>query len=170
MSRHLCIALALLLAACCPCRNTSTSAESITRDSVYITHHDTLRIVERDTMRLAQLEQWHERVMARGESTLENIYCTTTAKVDDDGFLWHTLDTRDSALLPVQVITRDRVMRDTVYRWRDRVTSRTKVVEKRVKTTPWWVKPLCVISAALAAVVIWQNRKRIMTIIRLWRI
>ena len=143
------------------------------RDSVYINHYDTLRIVERDTMWLERIEQSHDRVMVKADTSyLENAYCKSTASVDTLGILTHTLDTRDSAMLPVRVIHRDRVVRDTIFRYRDKANTSVSnnTIVKEVKKVTWYDKCLRIISAALFIIVLWQNRKRIIQIISLWRI
>lgn len=169
------VVLGLVVAACCPCRKAGvTSAVSDTlRDSIYINHYDTLRIVERDTMWLESIEQSHDRVMVKASlSHLENAYCTSDASVDEEGILTHSLDTRDSAMLPSRVVYCDRVVRDTVYRLRDRanVSESNNTIIKEVKKVAWYDKVLRVVSAALFIIVLWLNRKRIIQIISLWRI
>ena len=170
------VVLSLVVAvACCPCRKagTSTIVDKTERDSVYINHYDTLRIVERDTMWLERIEQSHDRVMVKADTSyLENAYCKSTASVDTLGILTHTLDTRDSAMLPVRVIHRDRVVRDTIFRYRDKANTSVSnnTIVKEVKKVTWYDKCLRIISAALFIIVLWQNRKRIIQIISLWRI
>lgn len=170
------VALSLVVAvACCPCRKAgaTTIVDKVERDSTYINHYDTLRIVERDTMWMARIEQSHDRVMVKAShSYLENAYCTSSADVSEEGILTHTLDTRDSALLPVRVIHRDRVVRDTIFRYRDKtnVSESNHTIIKEVKKVAWYDKALRIISAALFIIVLWQNRKRIIQIISLWRI
>lgn len=180
MSRHLLyIVLAVaLLAACCPCRevSTSTSAESVTRrDSVYIAHYDTVRIVERDTMRLAQLEQWHERVMARGESFLENAYCTSRASMGEDGWLTHTLDTKREAMLPVREVESERVIRDTVYIERESAnatsnTQATTVIKRVKKPLSLFVKTQIIALWVIVACIVIKHRKVIIRVFSGWRI
>lgn len=163
----------LVAVACCPCRKAgaTTIVDKMERDSVYINHYDTLRIVERDTMWLERIEQSHDRVMVNAShSYLENAYCTSSADVSEEGTLTHTLDTRDSALMPVRTIYRDRVVRDTVIRLKDRVDVKQEIMIREVRKVTWYDKCLRVISAALFIIVLWQNRKRIIQIISLWRI
>jgi hypothetical protein len=101
-------------------------------------------------------------------SFLSNDYCTSTAKIDAHGKLHHTLDTRDSAKLPMRTEYRDSIIIDTVVVFRRQLQER--VVTKEVRKATWWDKCLRIVSTALLAVVLWQNRKRIMTLLRLWRI
>lgn len=159
--------------ACCPCRKagTSTIVDKMERDSIYINHYDTLRVVERDTMWLERIEQSHDRVMVKASTSyLENAYCTSSADVNEEGTLTHTLDTRDSAMLPVRVIHRDRVVRDTIYRYKDsaNTTENNKTIIKEVKKVAWYDKALRWVSLGLLCVVLWQNRKLFIKFLKLW--
>lgn len=161
----------LLVAACCPCRKAGVTSAVSDKDSIYTSHYDIVRITMRDTMYLQPLAQYHDRVRVVAQrSYLENPYCTSTASVDEEGVLAHTLDTRDSALLPSRVMYRDRVVRDTVYRLKDRVDTKIETIVKVERKAKWYDKVIRVVCIGLAVVVLWQNRKRIMTIFRLWRI
>lgn len=167
------IAILYLTVACCPCRKAgaSTIVDKVERDSVYVAHYDTLRIVERDTMWLERIEQSHDRVMVNASrSYLENAYCYTSADVNEDGVLTHTLDTRDSALLPVRYEYRERVVRDTIYRNGMNVSNSRTTRVKEVRKAAWYDKCLRIVSAALFVIVLWQNKKRIIQLIHLWRI
>ena len=86
------------------------------RDTVLSTYIDTTRVMERDTIFLQRLEQSHDRVQGVESSHLENQYCTSSAWIYN-GRLNHTLDTRDSALLPARIIYRDRVLLNE-HEWR----------------------------------------------------
>ena len=154
---------------CCPCRMAGASTSVVDTTNNYATHHDIVRIVIRDTMHLLPLSQSHDQLVTKHTySELDNEYCISVAEIDAEGLLHHSLDTKDRAMLPVRTIYRDSVVRDTIIRYAERVERRTQQV--KVKVAPWWVKPLGAITATLAVIVLWQNRKRIMTIIRLWRI
>lgn len=176
-NRIVVLALAIMACACASTRevvSTTTSIE-VQRDSVYITHYDTVRIVERDTFRLAQLEQWHERVMTRGLSTLQNPYCVTTAEVDSDGYLHHTLDTKSEASFPVRLVEAERIVRDTIYadtQNSNTSTSNTQTTTtKKVKKSMSWVVKTQIIGFWLLAVgIIIKNRKTIIRVFSGWRI
>lgn len=159
--------LVVVAAGCCPCRVAGTA--TTVNDSLYSARFEKVRIIIRDTMRLQAIAQSHEKNITEEQlSELSNDYCVSIAEVDSRGLLHHTLDTKDSAMLPSRTIIRDSIIRDTVYRNVKRVEQ--QVVQRQVKVTPWWVKPLCFITAMLAVIVLWQNRKRILTIVSLWRI
>ena len=177
VNRIIVIALAIMVCACVSTRevvSTTTSAE-MQRDSIYITHYDTIRIVERDTFRLAQLEQWHERVMARGLSALQNPYCTTTAEVDSAGYLHHTLDTRSEASFPVRIVEVERIVRDTIsintQSSNATTNSAQSTLTKKVKKPMSWVVKTQIIGFwLLVAGIIIKNRKTIIRVFSGWRI
>lgn len=161
------VVLSLVVAvACCPCRKAGATT-IVERDSVYINHYDTLRIVERDTMWLERIEQSHDRVMTKADTSyLENAYCESTASVDTLGILTHTLDTKERAMLPVHYVERERIVRDTIIQYRDVVRENTIV--KEVRKVKWYDKTLRWVCLALFVVVIWQNRKLFIKFLKLW--
>ena len=171
------VALAIFACACASTKevvSTTTSAD-VQRDSIYITHYDTIRIVERDTFRLAQLEQWHDRVMTRGLSTLQNPYCTTTAEVDSDGYLRHTLDTKSEASFPVRIVEVERIVRDTISintQSSNTTTNSTQstLIKKVKKPMSWIVKTQIIGFWLLVAGIIIKNRKTIIRVFSGWRI
>ena len=154
--------------ACCPCREVGTTETVFVRDTVLSTYIDTMRVVERDTIYLQRLEQSHDRVHGVTSSHLENDYCTSSAWMGDDGKLNHTLDTRDSALLPARIVYRDRVLLNE-FTWSSRVNA-SKVKTREVAKSKWYDKAIRRVCIGLAIIVILQNRKRIMRLVKLWRI
>lgn len=154
--------------ACCPCQKVGTTETVFVRDTVISTYVDTLRVVERDTIYLQRLEQSHDRVQGVASSYLENNYCTSSAWMGDDGKLNHTLDTRDSALLPARIIYRDRVLLNE-FTWSSRVNV-SRVKTREVAKSKWYDKVIRRVCIGLAIIVILQNRKRIMRLVKLWRI
>ena len=162
------MAMLITSIACCPCKN--IAASDIARDSIEHRRREIVRITLRDTLVMRLLPQSHDMVLVEeSHSFLENDYCTTSAEVDDRGRLRHTLDTKDSALLPSRVEYRDSVVVDTLMVFRNRVQER--VVTKEVRKAMWYDKCLRIVCAGLAIVVVWQNRKHIlMMLLKLWRI
>ena len=159
--------LFLLFLGCCPCRKAGQSTQIVDRDqqrdSVYVSARDTVRIVVWDSMTRRPLPTERsetERVQAIATSS------TATAsrrRVDTAGVLSHTLCTRDSALLPMRVVYRDRTHTDTVYldRWRDRDRTQTvdRVVERRYVS--WWQRVQIAGFWVLLAALAWRNRRRL---------
>lgn len=166
------VCLCMSAISCCPCRKAgATTIVEVQRDSVYITHYDTLRVVERDTMWMQRIEQSHDRVMTKADTSyLENAYCESTASVDTLGILTHTLDTKEYAMLPVRYIERERVVRDTIYHYKDstNTTERNETIITEVKKVAWYDKALRWVSLGLLCVVLWQNRKLFIKFLKLW--
>lgn len=164
------VVLSLVVAvACCPCRKAgaTTIVDKVERDSIYINHYDTLRIVERDTMWLERIEQSHDRVMVNANTSyLENVYCESMASVDTLGILTHTLDTKERAMLPVRYVERERIVRDTIMQYRDVVRENTIV--KEVSKVKWYDKTLRWLCLALFVMALWQNRKLFIKFLKLW--
>lgn len=159
----------VVCAGCCPCRKAGTATAVVDRDSVYVTRYDTLRIVERDTLVLRPLPPSHDHIITREQySRLDNAYCVSTAEIDTEGLLRHSLDTKDSALMPVRTVRVEHIVRDTVVRWR--VDNRTEVKVKEVVRSAWYDRFIRVACIGLLAVVLIQNRKWIGKLIGLWRI
>lgn len=163
-----CLLFFVFLSSCCPCRKAGQSTETIDRDqrqdSVYVSTHDTVRIVVWDSIVRRPIPPEREINRTRTQhSQLSNSYCTTEAAVDTEGILTHTLCTRDSAMLPVRIVYRDRRHTDTVYvdRWRDRDRSHTveHVVERRYVS--WWQRVQIAGFWALLAALAWRNRRRL---------
>ena len=171
------VALAIMACACASTKEvvSTTTSTDVQRDSIYIAHYDTIRIVERDTFRLAQLEQWHDRVMTRGLSTLQNPYCITTAEVDSDGYLRHTLDTKSEASFPVRIVEVERIASDSMYantQSSNTSTSNTQTTttKKVKKPMSWFVKTQIIGFWLLVAGIIIKNRKTIIRVFSGWRI
>ena len=170
MAVAVCVAVA-----CCPCREAgvATAVSSTERDTSRVVHHDTLRHVVVDTMRWLPLSQHHERVMVKAShSYLSNEYCTSAASVDSLGILTHSLDTRDSARLPVRTVTTERIMHDTIYRV---IESNRAEVEKsenvrKVNHITWWQRTQIVGFWLMIAVVAIKYRKVIFKVFSGWRI
>lgn len=148
MKNLLYIVVCVAAVACCPCRKAgvtqSVSEVERVRDSVYVYHYDTLRVVERDTLRHTPINQWHESVSLKAShSYLENEYCTTTASVSELGILTHRLDTRDSATLPVRLVEVRKVERDTIYMSLATASESSSEIERIVERKAplsWFVK------------------------------
>lgn len=155
----------VVCAGCCPCRQAGTASAVVDRDSVYVTRYDTLRIVERDTLVLRPLPPSHDATLTEAQySRLENAYCTTLAEIDAEGRLRHTLDAKDSALLPVRVERVEHIVRDTVVRWH--VDKRTEVSVKEVRKTTRWQRTQIVALWVLLGILAIAYRKKILSLVK----
>lgn len=180
MKNLLYIVVCVLAAACCPCRNAgvthSVNEVGRLRDSVYVHHYDTIRVVERDTLRLAPINQWHESVSLKAShSYLENEYCTTTASVSELGILTHRLDTRPSAMLPVRLVEISKVERDSAYISQasevESTTASSQIIERKVKKPlSWFVKTQIAGFWIFVAIALIKYGKVIIQFVSGWRI
>lgn len=176
MKRLIYIVVCVAAVACCPCRKIGATASvdiEHVRDSVYVQHVDTLRVVERDTLYLAPINQWHNSVtLASSYSFLENEYCTSRASIDSMGILTHTLDTRDSATMPVRIREVYRFVADSVATSNETTaqSASTTTIERRVKHITWWQRTQIVGFWLLAAAIVVKYRKVIIKLFTGWRI
>lgn len=180
MKNLLFIVVCVAAVACCPCRKAgvtqSVSEVERVRDSVFVHHYDTVRVVERDTIRLAPINQWHESVSLEASySYLENEYCTTTASMNELGILTHRLDTRDSAVLPVRLVEVTQVERDSAYVSQatasETATTSEQIIERKVKKPlSWFVKTQIAGFWIFVAIALIKYGKVIIKFVSGWRI
>lgn len=158
---------------CCPCRkvrqSTLTNNSEQQRDSIYVSIHDTLYIVERDSSAWQPLPIEHNRNRTiERHSHLENTFCSSDADIDSLGILTHSLDMRDSAILPIRFIYQDRVHTDTlyVYRWRDRDHNviEEKIIER--KYVSWWQRIQIYGFWILAIYIFWRNKDFVLSLFK----
>lgn len=156
-------------AACCPCREVGATEAVFFADSTKIVHIDTMRVEVRDTIIVQRLEQSSERIETYAQhSTLSNDYCTSTADIEADGLLRHSLRTKDSAMLPARVVEVERIVRDTIYR--NTSESAERVVTRQVKKPLSWVVKTHIIGFWVMAVGIYiRHRKKIIRVFAGWR-
>lgn len=180
MKNLLYIVVCVAAVACCPCKKigatqTVSDVERI-RDSVYVHHYDTVRVVERDTLRLAPINQWHESVSLKASySYLENEYCTTRASMNELGILTHTLNTRPSAMLPVRLVEVTQVERDSAYVSQatasETATTSEQLIERKVKKPlSWFVKTQIAGFWIFVAIALIKYGKVIIKFVSGWRI
>ena len=139
------------------------------RDSTTIVRYDTTRVVVRDTIIVQELEQSSERIETYAQhSTLSNDYCISTADIEADGVLRHTLRTKDSAMLPARVVEVERIVRDTIYH--NTSESAERVNTRQVKKPLSWVVKTHIIGFWVMAVGIFiRHRKKIIRVFAGWR-
>lgn len=156
-------------AACCPCREVGATEAVFFADSTKIVHIDTMRVEVRDTIIVQRLEQSSERIETYAQhSTLSNDYCTSTADIEADGLLRHSLRTKDSAMLPARVVEVERIVRDTIYR--NTSESAERVVTRQVKKPLSWVVKTHIIGFWVMVVGIYiRHRKKIIRVFAGWR-
>ena len=151
------IILLIAASACCPARHLSTSVSDSTRVEVrwrteYI----------RDTVRIAIPAQ-SEKVTTREDSShLENDYAESDARINPDGSLFPSLDTKPQQK-PVP-IDRPVEYRDSIV-YRDRKVDVEKIVEVE-RDLSWWQQTQMKGFWVLAAVIVFMLRKKLLPLIR----
>lgn len=139
------------------------------RDSTKIVHIDTMRVVVRDTIIMQKLKQSSERIETYAQhSTLSNDYCISTAEIEADGLLRHTLRTKDSAMLPARAVEAERIVRDTIYH--NTSEGAERVTTRQVKKPLSWVVKTHIIGFWVMVVGIFiRHRKKIIRVFAGWR-
>ena len=172
MRKHFFILLVVLggAAACCPCREVGVTDTAFLRDSTKIVRYDTTKVVICDTIIVQRLEQSNERIETYKQSSLlSNKYCITTAVIEDDGLLHHSLTTKDSAMLPARVVEVERIVRDTIFRDRVEYAERETIKEVK-KPLSKLVKGHIIGFWVLLAISIIRLRKTLIRLFSGWRI
>lgn len=103
--KKLVIFIVLLLVSCGPVRHLTSETVKTVRDSIYVERVDTVEV-----------ELIKEVVMSieRDSSHLETKYAESTALIDSNGYLKHTLKNKD-VRIPVQVVNTETIVyRDSV--------------------------------------------------------
>lgn len=103
--KKLVIFIVLLLVSCGPVRHLTSETVKTVRDSIYIEKVDTVEV-----------ELIKEVVMSieRDSSHLETKYAESTALIDSNGYLKHTLKNKD-VRIPVQVVNTETIVyRDSI--------------------------------------------------------
>ena len=156
--------------ACCPCREVGVTDTAFVRDSTIYVRYDTTKVVVRDTIIAQRLEQSNERVETYAQhSTLSNDYCISTADIEADGLLHHSLRTKDSAMLPARVVETEHVVRDSASRERTENTERTEIKQTKKPLTKF-VKAQIIGFWVLLAVTIIRLRRTLIRVFSGWRI
>lgn len=155
--------------ACCPCREVGVTDTAFLADSTKIVHIDTTRVVVRDTIIVQRLDQSNERIDTYAQhSTLSNDYCISTADIEADGLLRHSLRTKDSAMLPARVVEVERIVRDTIYH--NTSESAERVITRQVKKPLSWVVKTHIIGFwVMVAGIFIRHRKKIIRVFTGWR-
>lgn len=123
--------LILFLAACCPCKNLENTSTLVERDSSD-TKVKTEIIYVTDTLLVEIPAQKAERTTADSASHLENDYAMSDARINPDGTLFHSLETKPQQK-PVEFQKPVEKKDSIIYRYKYR--DKEVIVEK--KLTRW---------------------------------
>ena len=121
------------LGSCCPCRNLVNDTQTVDRDST-----DTKVKIEivyvPDTVFVEIPEQKAERTTADSTSHLENDYAKSDARINPDGTLYHSLETKPQEK-PVEFQKPIEKKDSVVTRYKYIKNTKTVTVEKKLS---WW--------------------------------
>lgn len=160
------MAVALLMVGCRTSKNISTQEQEYKRDSVRIEYRERTVLVP-DTVYFEIPRQTAERTIADSVSHLENDYASSDARLNSDGTLTHTLNSKPQ-LKPVPTERKIEYRDSIIYkdRWRDKKQTVTEYVEHKLS---WWEQTqIYGFWAAIAIVAIIYRKKIFQTVVRLF--
>ena len=160
------MAVALLMVGCRTTKNISTQVQEYKRDSVRIEYRERTVLVP-DTVYFEVPRQMAERTIADSVSHLENDYASSDARLNSDGTLTHTLNSKPQ-LKPVPTERKIEYRDSIIYkdRWRDKKQTVTEYVERKLS---WWEQTqIYGFWTAIAIVAIIYRKKIFQTVVRLF--
>lgn len=129
------MAAVLLLGGCCTCRKATTQVVEQRQDSTHIEYRERTVYVP-DTVFVEIPKQTAERTTADSVSHLENDYASSDARINTDGTLTHTLQSKKQ-VKPIPTEKRIEYRDSIVYR--DRGHTQTNTVTEYVeRKRSWW--------------------------------
>ncbi len=158
MKNIILLALLAIASACCPTRTLTTSTSDSTRVEVrWRTEY------VRDTVRITIPAQSEKVTTLADSSHLENDYAESDARINPDGSLFHSLDTKPQQKpMPVD---RPVEYRDSIV-YRDRKVDVEKVIEVE-RELSWWeqtqIKGFWLLLTVVSVVLGW---KKVLPLIR----
>ena len=160
------IAAAILMVGCRTTKSIPTQAQEYKRDSVRIEYRERTVLVP-DTVYFEIPRQMAERTIADSVSHLENDYASSDARLNSDGTLTHTLNSKQQ-LKPVPTERKIEYRDSIIYkdRWRDKKQTVTEYVERKLS---WWEQTqIYGFWAAIAIVAIIYRKKIFQAVVRLF--
>lgn len=158
----LCLPL-VALCACCHCKHLATTERQVSSDSTRIEYRERLIHVP-DTVTVTIPAQTAERTTFDSLSHLENDYAESDARINADGSLFHSLNTKPRDMdVPT---TKEVHQRDSIIyrdRWLQKTITKTVKVEKELS---WWGRTQIYGFWLLLLVGTITHRKKLLNIIR----
>lgn len=157
---------AFSLAGCRSSKSLVTHSQEYRRDSVRVEYRERTVFVP-DTIYFEIPRQIAERTAADSLSHLENDYASSDARLNSDGTLTHTLNSKPQ-LKPVPTKRRVEYRDSVIYkdRWRDKKQTVTEYIEHKLS---WWEQTqIYGFWAAIAIVAIIYRKKIFQTVVRLF--
>ncbi len=147
------LALLMMCGSCCPCKNLTT--ETSTHDSIRV-ETNTVTVYVPDTVLIEIPLQTAERTTADSTSHLENDYATSDARINADGTLFHSLNTKPQEK-PVEVKKKEVRKDNIVYKGH----TEKETEEKIVQVTPSWAWYVLLYAVATTISVIFLIRRKL---------
>lgn len=144
------------------CKTQKIIEQEQTRDSI-ATEIKIVKEIIRDTAYIEIPAQTAERTTADSVSHLENDYALSDARINADGTLFHSLETKPQKK-PVEVEKKIERKDSIVYRDRDHVVTVTETVAVE-KELSWWQKTQMYGFWAALAVAAFAYRKKLFSLI-----
>lgn len=157
---------AFSLAGCRSSKSLITQSQEYRRDSVRVEYRERTVFVP-DTVYFEIPRQIAERTAADSTSHLENDYASSDARLNPDGTLTHTLNTKPQ-FKPVPTERKIEYRDSIIYKdkWRDKKQTVTEYVEHKLS---WWEQTqIYGFWAAIAIVAIIYRKKIFQTVVRLF--
>ena len=158
--------VAFSLAGCRSSKSLITQSQEYRRDSVRVEYRERTVFVP-DTVYFEIPRQIAERTAADSTSHLENDYASSDARLNPDGTLTHTLNTKPQ-FKPVPTERKIEYRDSIIYKdkWRDKKQTVTEYVEHKLS---WWEQTqIYGFWAAIAIVTIIYRKKIFQTVVRLF--
>lgn len=147
------LALLMMCGSCCPCKNLTT--ETSTNDSVWV-ETNTVTVYVPDTVLIEIPSQTAEHTTADSTSHLENDYATSDARINADGTLFHSLNTKPQEK-PVEIKKKEVHENNIVYKGHTGKETEEKIVE----VTPSWAWYVLLYAVAATISVIFLIRRKL---------
>ncbi len=151
------------LTCCCPCRHLTTGEQQVSADSLRIEYRERIIYVP-DTVLITIPAQTAERTTPDSISHLENDFAESDARINADGTLFHSLNTKPQEM---EVPTQKQIeQRDSIVyrdRWLQRTITRTVTVKQDLS---WWQKTQIYGFWVFILLMAFLHRKKITSLIR----
>lgn len=148
--------LCLVFGGCCSCRTIANETNTNEKDSVKVEVR-TETVYVKDSVKI-YIEKEKEAVVVRDSSHLENDYAKSDARINPDGTLFHSLETKPqekSVEFDKPIVKKDSIATRTIRK----TITKTKTKEVQRDYT-WWDKTRFYIAYVfLAWIAVWLIRK-----------
>ena len=147
------------------CGSQRVAMESISKDSVRVETHY-VEVIKRDTIFIEIPYQSAHRETRDTISHLETKYALSDAKIDSDGILHHTLESKNVPI-PVPTDTKTIIKDTTIYVDRNIYLKDVEYVERDLTDwQKWQMRSFWILLSVLLATLVYRFRKPIWTFVK----